>query len=248
MWRRVLSQVIRYVSVLHPIEELGGGALLDVGGGDDGVAGWLGDEWAVTAVDVSFAPAGAQRGPRGGAARLVQGDARRLPFDDGAFDAVLALDVLEHIPPADREQVLDELVRTARRRVIVGGPAGAAAMEADRRLAAGLRRRALGPPPWLAEHEQHGMPGVELVTRSLGRHGTVRLTGCIGARRHERLMSIEFRRPGFHASRAIAPALAAAVTSERRAPALAGRLALRALRGGTRGPAYRTIAILDLDG
>lgn len=244
----MLTQVIRYVSVLGPIEELGGGALLDVGGGGDGVAGWLGDEWAVTAVDLSFAPAGAQRGPRGGTARLVRGDARRLPFDDGAFDAVLALDVLEHIPPADREQVLDELVRTARRRVIVGGPAGAAAMEADHRLAAGLRRRGVDPPPWLTEHERHGMPDVELVTRWLGRHGTVRLAGCTGARRHVRLMSVEFRRPGNHVSRALAPALAAAVTSEHRVPALAGRSAVRALRGGTRGPAYRTIAVLDLDG
>jgi ubiquinone/menaquinone biosynthesis C-methylase UbiE len=246
VWRRVLSQVVRYVSILGPVEELGGGALLDVGGGDDGIAGWLSDAWAVTAVDVSFAPAGALRGPRGGRARLVRGDAHRLPFDDGAFDAVLALDVLEHIPRADREQVVEELVRTARRRVIIGGPTGAAAMEADLRLAAGLRRRGVDLPPWLTEHEQHGMPDIELVARWLGRHGTVRRAGCIRARRHERMKSIEFRRPGYHASRALAPPLAAAVTSEHRVTALAGRAVLRALRGGTRGPAYRTIAILDV--
>ncbi len=44
--------------------------------------------------------------------RLVQGDARDLPFPDESFDVVLALDLLPHLP--DPTQALRELTRVAR--------------------------------------------------------------------------------------------------------------------------------------
>jgi SAM-dependent methyltransferase len=43
---------------------------------------------------------------------VVQGDATRLPFADGAFDAVVASEVLEHVP--DDVGALAELVRVLR--------------------------------------------------------------------------------------------------------------------------------------
>ena len=45
-------------------------------------------------------------------AGTVQGDATRLPFADGAFDRVIASEVLEHIP--DDEAALGELARVLR--------------------------------------------------------------------------------------------------------------------------------------
>ncbi|HEX6786115.1 MAG TPA: class I SAM-dependent methyltransferase, partial [Acidimicrobiales bacterium] len=42
----------------------------------------------------------------------VQGDGTRLPFEDGAFDRVIASEVLEHIP--DDQAALDELARVLR--------------------------------------------------------------------------------------------------------------------------------------
>jgi glycogen(starch) synthase len=44
--------------------------------------------------------------------KLVRADARELPFEDGEFDAVLALDLLPHLP--DLEQGLGELARIVR--------------------------------------------------------------------------------------------------------------------------------------
>jgi len=51
---------------------------------------------------------------------LVQGSALGLPFRDGAFELVLALEVLEHLP--DPEAGLAELVRVSRRHVLVSVP------------------------------------------------------------------------------------------------------------------------------
>jgi ubiquinone/menaquinone biosynthesis C-methylase UbiE len=47
-----------------------------------------------------------------GLVELHEGDARSLPFGDGAFDAVLAVTALVHIP--DAERVIAEMVRVVR--------------------------------------------------------------------------------------------------------------------------------------
>jgi SAM-dependent methyltransferase len=243
----MLNHLARFSSVAPLIDELGGGEVLDVGSGSEGVAGWISPAWTVTAVDRSFDDHGAMPGPRSAPVRQVTADARELPFADGSFDVVLALDVLEHIEPDDRRRTLDELVRTARRRVIVACPTGRAAFDADRRLAAGLRRRGMSLPDWLVEHERYGFLEAEDLRETLEGRGRVRLIDNENIRWHEWLVGIEFRRPGFHASRIASRILARSVTSRARASVL-NRVAVRLIQGPDRPPRYRTIAVLDLDG
>jgi SAM-dependent methyltransferase len=69
---------------------------------------------AVTAVEPSAAMIG-QRPP--GAAPVVQAGAESLPFDDGSFDAAMALLTDHHW--RDREAGLREMLRVARRRVLI---------------------------------------------------------------------------------------------------------------------------------
>jgi SAM-dependent methyltransferase len=45
----------------------------------------------------------------------VQGDIRSLPFGDGAFDLVMSLDVLAHLPRGDEQLAARELSRVTRR-------------------------------------------------------------------------------------------------------------------------------------
>lgn len=243
----MLHQLARFSAIAPLVDELGGGHALDVGSGSEGVAGWLRGDWTVTAVDRSFAPIGAMRGPRGErAVRTIVGDARDLPFADGSFDVVLALDLMEHIEPAERGRALAEFVRTARRRVIVACPAGDAALAADTRLADGLRRRRLTPPSWLTEHEANGFPAPGELREHLAGHGRLRLLGNENLRWHEWLFRFEFRRPGRWVSERLSRALAGGLERDGAAGALS-RALVRVVEGPSRPPHYRTIAVLDLE-
>ena len=71
------------------------------------------------AYGVEYNPAAAAMA-RGRGVPVARADARRLPFGDGAFDSVLAVEVLEHIP--DVEAALAECARVARVNVVLSVP------------------------------------------------------------------------------------------------------------------------------
>ena len=80
--------------------------LLDVGGGSGRAAAALtGPE--ITVVDASTGMLGRARGVRGLSA--VAGDAGRLPFRDGAMDAVTVVDAFHHLP--DQAAAIREAAR-----------------------------------------------------------------------------------------------------------------------------------------
>jgi hypothetical protein len=76
---------------------------------------------------------------------------RPAPFADGAFHAVLALDVLEHVQPPERPFFTRELARLSSRAVILSVPTARAAQAEA--FVHGLTGSA-----WLAEHSELGLP------------------------------------------------------------------------------------------
>jgi len=85
--------------------------VLDVGGGYGRIAGPLAARHHVTLCDVSpeMLAEARRRWPN---LEVLEADARALPVPDGSFDAVLALDLLPHLP--DLDAALRELARVAR--------------------------------------------------------------------------------------------------------------------------------------
>ncbi len=84
-----------------------------------------------------------------------------LSLPDGSQDVVVALDVLEHVPPGERRFFLAELGRVCRLACVVGFPIKTA--EAAEALVLELTGSA-----WLAEHRQHGLPDPAEVEAILG--------------------------------------------------------------------------------
>ena len=238
--------LVRYAPTLALIRELGGGTVLEVGSANAGVRlyGLTDPEWRVTVLDRSFDNYGWVGTPPPGDDR-VEGDARAMTFADGSFDVVVALDLIEHVRPADRAQVLSELARVAARRVIVGCPAGAAAMRADRRLPALYRFFGHPTPSWLQEHLDNGFPEPGELEDGLARFGAVTLLSNENARAHLMLMRAHV---ALHALRPFAALVAVLGATQR--PGARGRKAgaglLRLIRGLDRPPTYRSIAVVDL--
>jgi 2-polyprenyl-6-hydroxyphenyl methylase / 3-demethylubiquinone-9 3-methyltransferase len=113
---------------LRHLGDLRGRLVLDAGCGGGLVARELAAAGAtVVGLDRSLGSLGvARRAVEVGAFRPVQGRLERLPFADGAFDAVVAADVLEHVP--DLPAAVAELAR-------VLGPGGGFAFDTINRTA-----------------------------------------------------------------------------------------------------------------
>lgn len=116
---RCLLRLERWISVAYTVRRLKffedcfrgrHNMILDVGCG----AGWgvftrFGE---VSGIDLSFSSL--QRARALGYRVVVQGDILKLPFPDGSFDYVVTGDVLGHIAPEHKDQLLTEIWRIMR--------------------------------------------------------------------------------------------------------------------------------------
>jgi SAM-dependent methyltransferase len=150
----MINWKVRYAALLERYPELFAPerGVLEVGSGTEGIARYL--KRPVVGIDRVF----------GGAVdrhlTAVCGSVLTLPFRDDAFDDVVCVDTLEHLPSSDRLRAIRELVRVARKRVIISGPAGAFAAWGDAEYAKHIAGTGGTVPPWLAEHMQHGIPSL----------------------------------------------------------------------------------------
>lgn len=110
----VYSQRVKYVQRF--LGEVKGKEVLDLGCG----VGFFSDlcraggAW-VASMDFSLEALGFCREEYAGALHLIQADATRLPFPDGAFDVVLMNDIIEHLTAEMGRAMLEETHRVLRK-------------------------------------------------------------------------------------------------------------------------------------
>jgi SAM-dependent methyltransferase len=245
----MLNQLARYSAVVPLVEECAGTTLLEVGSGSEGIARFVdanGDRWQVAVADQDFSDYGAVDVPDDGL-RRVEADVTELPFGDGEFDVVVALDLLEHLPASKRAVALRELARVAGSRLVVGCPCGEKALRADKRLARYYEWQPRPMPKWLKEHLENGFPSAELLSETLAPFGEVRLVPNerIGAH-----LAVSLLEGTPLLARLLLPLAARLERGMPNAanPAPGARRWLLRLRAGDAEPVYRQIAVLDRAG
>lgn len=84
--------------------------------------------------------------------RFVIGDATDLVYEDEAFDFVIALDVIEHIPIEKRLAFIENISRVAKKGVILSAPFDDESEDVDQVLKSFYHISQVEPPIWVDEH------------------------------------------------------------------------------------------------
>jgi hypothetical protein len=149
----MLDKLLRYGFVEHLLGKDPGGTILDVGAGPQGLGSCL--PYRFVGVDPWYPE------PPVATQTAVRASGGMLPFRDQSFDYVLCVEVLEHMSPEARIQVVREMCRIARRKIIITHPFGRIARLSDYVVLWMYRiLRVIGvqTPWWLKEHFQHPFP------------------------------------------------------------------------------------------
>lgn len=143
---------LRYLPISDEI--LGGKirepSILEVGSGSKGITPYI--PYEITGMDIAF------RGPIAKKLKPVVQSSTTLPFPDRSFDYLVSVDMLEHVPPARRFEVITEMLRVADKRIFIAVPCGKGAEIQDKVLD-DLYVRCKGERlDFLREHVEHGLP------------------------------------------------------------------------------------------
>ncbi|HEX8646151.1 MAG TPA: class I SAM-dependent methyltransferase [Thermoleophilaceae bacterium] len=237
VWYGNIDAALRYATVSELMAErwTEGADVLEVGSGAGGITQFL--DLPVTGLDLAFERTAVLAT---GWLRPVEGSALAMPFEDGSFDFVLSLEMLEHLDPADREPALREMIRVLRPggRLVATFPADAAATELDTWLNDRYRRKHGEDHPWVGEHLREGVPATDemaaLVERLLPPGASVAVHKHMPAPAFKVVHWLYALEPLWPVTRPLGLHTRPFV-----------RLLFDAVRRWRRGPAYRTIVVVD---
>jgi len=174
----LLNWAVRYFPILKVLRRhaADAGPILEIGSGSFGLAHFYRGQ--IVGCDVNFPDVPENN------MLPVRCSGTRLPFADSSFEAVVASDVLEHVPPDLRLQVINEALRVTRKLAVFAFPCGKDAHALDEKIMDVHRTRNMPPPPWLEEHMQFAFPEENLF-RALGGGWEVESFGNEHLRFHE---------------------------------------------------------------
>lgn len=114
-----LERFISYFYQVDLVKKLEPKKVLEVGVGNKTVANYL----KQSGIDITTCDYDESLGPD------YVGDVRELPFEENSYDAIIACEVLEHIPWRDVEMALSELYRVTKKYVVISIPSSEISLE-----------------------------------------------------------------------------------------------------------------------
>lgn len=149
-----ISISLRYLPIVSDIKKnfKAGASILDVGSGDSGLFTYIDKGYKVTATDIDVKKNTDTK------VKMVQASAEDLPFKSDSFDAVVSVDMMEHLPDEIREGAVSEMIRVARDRVYIAFPRGKMSYEVDKFLSKYYYSTHKKELEFLNEHIRNGLP------------------------------------------------------------------------------------------
>lgn len=150
---------IDVAGVLQPLVKEGT-TILDAGCGEYGLAAFMPGA-NITGVDILPKDAVDPR------LNYIHGSIIDLPFEAGAFDLSVSVDVLEHLPEELRPPAVEQLVKVTRRAIIITFPDGERARRIDVDFERELKKHNMPLPDWLEEHLAQRYPEAGEITADI---------------------------------------------------------------------------------
>jgi ubiquinone/menaquinone biosynthesis C-methylase UbiE len=156
-----ISISLRYLPIVSDIRKnfKEGSSILDVGSGDSGLYTYIKKGYKITATDIDVAKI------TGNKVKMVQASAEDLPFKSDSFDAVVSVDMMEHLPEKIREGAISEMIRVARDRVYIAFPRGSMSYKVDKFLSKYYFHTHKKELEFLNEHIKNGLPDTRRIER-----------------------------------------------------------------------------------
>lgn len=150
----MINWIVRYSKILKKYPQLFDPdvSILEVGCGGNGIAPYL--KRKVVGLDKTF--------PENISEYVdpVIGSVTGMQFADSSFDIVICVDMLEHIYNEHRRKAISEIIRVARKKIIISSPIGNVALAGDQHLHRSLSAIHCPTPDWLTDHLNHGLPSL----------------------------------------------------------------------------------------
>lgn len=148
---RHTDSALRYLPIVEDIRKDGEiDKILEVGSGGLGIYPYLRKK--IYAADINFDSLRCDQ------VVMIYSKAQSLPFKEKTLDIVVAVDVLEHIPPLYRREVIQELVRVTKKKAYIAFPTGRAAEEHDRKYRQYYLKKRGESFPFFDDHLNYGLP------------------------------------------------------------------------------------------
>ena len=160
-YRQHPETALRYLPVVSAIKKakLIDSKILEIGSGSLGITPYL--KRSIDGIDVDFS------GPQTKLLNKIKGSAEKLPFHRNSYDVTIAVDILEHLEKDQRAKAIYEMLRIAKRLVVIVVPVGKLSEKQDRQLANYWQKIFQDKNQYFMEHLKNGLPQADEILVSI---------------------------------------------------------------------------------